>query len=140
MESKKEKPKKALQPIKSFESFERKLRGKLSHHPINYAILGGIGVVLFWRGVWHLADNLNIGSLVSAILGATILLITGAFVSSFIGNRLIISGLMGEKKQSEKTEEAVETEEVKLEKLQSSLTKVEKQLEHIDQDMHHKKN
>jgi hypothetical protein len=126
--------------VQSFNSFERKFRGKLSHHPINYAILGGIGVVLFWRGVWHLADSLNISSIISMILGSLILLVTGAFVSSFIGNRLIITGLMGEKKQSEKTEEVVETEEIKLGKLQSSLAKVEKQLEHLDQDMHNKKN
>src|SRR3990167_6694358 len=84
--------------VKFIDRLEDKIRGKLSHYPILYGFIGGIGIVLFWRGVWHTADDLNIGSVTSLVIAVTILLVTGVFVSAFIGNRLIISGLIGEKK------------------------------------------
>src|SRR3989344_2996457 len=100
--------------LKYFDKLEDRVRGKLSHHPIMYAFIGGIGVVLFWRGVWHTADDLNIGSVASLVIAVTILLVTGVFVSAFIGNRLIISGLIGEKKLEEKEMKDIETEETQL--------------------------
>src|SRR3990167_3833380 len=44
--------------IKFFDKLEDKTRYRLSKLPILYAIIGGIGIVLFWRGVWHTADYL----------------------------------------------------------------------------------
>ena len=99
-----------------FDKLEDKVRAKLSHYPIIYAIIGGTGVVLFWRGVWHTADDLNVSSLISLIIGTAVLLMTGVFVSAFIGNRLIISGLIGEKKLTEKEEAEIATEEQKMQK------------------------
>src|SRR5258708_2126884 len=104
-----------------FDRLEDKTRSRLSRTPLLYALIGGIGVVLFWRGIWHLADDANISSWVSIIVGAVILLITGVFVSAFVGNRLIISGLSGDKKLAEKTADEIETEETKIKKLQSTL-------------------
>jgi membrane-bound ClpP family serine protease len=124
--------------VRIFDKLEDKIRGKLSHHPVLYALIGGIGVVLFWRGIWHTADDINIGSIISIIIGAIILLITGVFVSSFIGSRLIISGLIGEKKLSEKEEAEIETEEAQLKNLQSTLNRLEKKLEHIDKEIEEK--
>ena len=111
---------------------ENKIRKKLSYHPIVYAFIVGIGVILFWRGIWHTADDAGLSSTASVILGFIILVLTGVFVSSFIGNRLIISGLVGEKKLSEKEEEEIETEEIQLRNLQNTLSKLEKKLDHID--------
>ena len=121
------------------DKLERKVRGKLSHYPIFYAFIGGIGVVLFWRGVWHTADDLNLGSLISIIIGVVVLIITGVFVSSFIGNQLIISGLVGEKKIAEKEEGELQTEEMRLKNLQSTLSRLEKKLDHIDKEVEEKK-
>src|SRR3989344_3609407 len=104
-----------------FDKLEDKIRGKLSRAPILYALLGGVGVVLFWRGVWHIADEASLNSFLSIMLGTIILLITGIFVSAFVGNRLIISGLYGEKKLAEKTEEEIETEGQQLEKMQKTI-------------------
>ncbi len=118
--------------IQFFDKLEDRIRGKLSHYPILYAIIGGIGVVLFWRGVWHIADDLNVGSVVSLVLGTIFLLMTGVFVSAFIGSRLIISGLSGEKKLTEKAKDEIETEEDQIKKLQNTLNKVEKDLANID--------
>jgi len=110
-----------------FDRLEDHVRGFLSHYPIPYAIIGGIGIVLFWRGVWHGADYLMLLIRASApnstidlrseiwwdgplslLAGIGILLTVGLFVSNFIGNEIIISGLRGEKKLSEKTEREVE--------------------------------
>jgi len=118
--------------IKFFDKIEDKIRGKLSHYPIVYAFIGGIGVVLFWRGVWHTADDINVGSIISLIIGSVVLLITGIFVSAFVGSKLIISGLIGEKKLSEKKQVEIETEETQLINLQNTLNRLEKKLDHID--------
>jgi uncharacterized membrane protein (DUF106 family) len=137
--------------VKFLDKLEDKIRGKLSHYPIIYALVGGIGVVLFWRGIWHTADMITyyfisspmtltvhevLDGPVSFIIGTLILLITGVFVSSFIGNRLIISGLVGEKKLAEKEVDEIETEETQLENLQNTLSRLEKKLDHIDDDQH----
>ncbi|BCX16201.1 MAG: hypothetical protein KatS3mg098_430 [Candidatus Parcubacteria bacterium] len=71
---------------------------------------GGTGIVLFWRGIWHLADEYGITSWESLILSVIILLLTGTFVSFFIGEQILISGLREEKKTDEKTEEEIEEE------------------------------
>ncbi len=110
----------------------------MSHYPILYALVGGLGVVLFWRGVWHTADDAGLSSIASAIIGFIILVVTGVFIPSFIGSRLIISGLVGEKKLSEKEEGELETEETQLKNLQNTLTRLEKKLEHIDEDLEKK--
>lgn len=124
--------------MNTLDKLERKVRGKLSHYPIFYAFVGGVGVVLFWRGIWHTADDLNLGSLISIIIGVVILIITGIFVSSFIGNQLIISGLVGEKKIAEKEEGELQTEEMRLKNLQNTLSRLEKKLEHIDAEIEEK--
>lgn len=121
-----------------FHRLEVRMRGKLSHYPILYAVVGGVGIILFWRGVWHFADDLSLGSIVSMIVGAVVLLLTGVFVSAFIGSKLIISGLIGEKKLTEKTEGEIETEEDELKNLKETLNRVEKKLSHLDEDVHKK--
>lgn len=140
----------AKRAVRFFDKLEDRVRAKLSHYPILYGFIGGIGVVLFWRGVWHTADlathyfinspmNLSIHDIIdgplSFITGTIILLVTGVFVSSFIGSRLIISGLVGEKKLAEKEEDEIETEEDQIRSLQSTLNRLEKKLDHIDEDI-----
>lgn len=130
--------------VKFFDKLEDKIRGKLSHYPIIYAFIGGVGVVLFWRGVWHTADDMNLGSIISLIIGSIMLLLTGIFVSAFVGSRLIISGLIGERKMEEKEEEELQTEEMQLKNLQNTLNRVEKKISDLEievekeKDLHHK--
>ncbi|MEQ1561098.1 MAG: hypothetical protein ABL899_00075 [Nitrospira sp.] len=118
-----------------FDRLEDRVRSRLSRSPILYAFLGGVGVVLFWRGIWHLADNVNMGAIVSVILGSIILLITGIFVSAFVGNRLIISGLSGDKKLAEKTVGEIETEEDQLQRMQKTLNRVENKIDEIENEL-----
>jgi uncharacterized protein YneF (UPF0154 family) len=124
--------------VKFFDKLEDKIRGKLSHYPIVYALIGGIGVVLFWRGVWHTADDFNVNSTISLVAGSVILLLTGVFVSAFIGKKLIISGLTKEEKLTEEEQKEILTEEIQIKNLQNTLKKVEEKLEHIDADIHKK--
>lgn len=120
-----------------FDKLEDKTRARLSRTPLLYALIGSVGVVLFWRGIWHLADDFSLSSGISAFVGLIILLITGVFVSSFIGNRLIISGLSGGKKLAEKTVEEFETEEDRLLKIQNTLEKMEKEIGKIESEINH---
>lgn len=132
-----------------FDKAEDRIRQWLSRRPILYAFIAGVGVVIFWRGVWHLNDFLvalysrripmdfGIDAVglpwwdgpLSILIGGLILLLTGPFVSSFIGNEVIISGMRGEKKLAEKTELEVKTEMEKLNELEDKLDRAIRQLD-----------
>jgi len=133
------------------------VRGRLSHYPIIYAFIGGAGIIIFWRGVWHAVDyfteffiaddsvaSASIHKLpwwdgpLSILIGTVLLLTIGLFVTSFIGNEIIISGLKKEKKITEKTEEEIgddlkEDEKIKHEihKMNSRLKRMSKILKKI---------
>lgn len=94
-----------------FDKLEDRVRHSLSKHPVTYALIGGIGIVLFWRGVWHLADDYGMSSWGSLIVSLFIMLLTGTFVSFFIGEQILISGLKEEKRIDQKTEQDIEAEE-----------------------------
>jgi hypothetical protein len=131
-----------------FDKLEDRIRGRLSRKPILYAFIGGFGVVLFWRGVWHVVDtfmyrNFAIGAFdemnplaelsyfdgfLSLFVGSTILLLTGLFVSNFIGNEILISGIRGEKKTVDKSKKEIMKEHIELEHIEQHLKKISKQL------------
>ncbi len=133
-----------------FDKLEDRVRGRLSRKPIGYAFVGGFGVVLFWRGAWHLIDMImfryfSIISLdaaevyalpwwdgvASIALGSILLLMSGIFVSNFIGNEIIISGLRGEKKMVDKTEEELEEELDELAVIERDVKKIFRQISQL---------
>lgn len=129
--------------IKFFDRLEDHVRGGLSRFPLIYSLIGGTGVILFWRGVWHTADYFQktsqFGSVVfsgvgSMFLGLVILLMTGLFVSVFIGDSIIMSGLKHDKKLIEKSEDEIEEELVELQKEKQILQKIEYSLEKMQED------
>lgn len=144
--------------IKFFDKLEDRVRGRLSHYPILYAIIGGIGTVLFWRGVWHLADfvsmvylpgNINesstvslaspVDGLISFFAGLVLLLMTGLYVATFIGEHIIISGLRGDKKITERTETEVK-EDVGLDKMmREEIHSLSKKLDEIGRKLDSKR-
>ncbi len=116
--------------VRFFDKLEDKVRAVLSRHPILYTLIGAVAVVLFWRGVWMTADFFPfLTGPISILLSVGILLITGLFVSFFIGEQIIISGLKQEKKLFEKTEAEVREET-------GELAKIEEKLEEIEKDLH----
>ncbi|MFZ4648742.1 MAG: hypothetical protein ACOYMB_03885 [Patescibacteria group bacterium] len=129
---------------------EDKTRQFLSHHPYLYAFLGGAGVVIFWRGVWVSADSLM--ALLTGVVylapwwdgplticfSLLILLPMGIFVSSFIGNEVIISGLRGEKKVFEKTEGEIESELTIGARTYSSISEVVNRLKNVEKKLEKK--
>jgi hypothetical protein len=123
-----------------FDKLEDRIRLNLSHHPIVYTFIGAIAIVLFWRGVWHTADLLAarggvIGFLfyepVNLIIVVIILLATGLFVSYFIGDTILISGLTGQKKITEKTERELATEEHEIGQLREVVQDMKKEIDEI---------
>ncbi len=118
----------------------------LSHHSFLYALLAGIGIVLFWRGVWHSVDLFHIylnNSLdlnahpwwdgpLSFLVGCFILYITRAFVSSFIGNELILSGLRTEERMAKQTESEVKTEMTSISDIKNEINTIAKKLDELE--------
>lgn len=126
----------------------------LSHRPKLYALIVGIGIVLFWRGVWHSTDLLHthfnfyqnystIGAPYSSwwdgplslAVGIVILYFTGAFISSFIGNELILTGLRKEKRLEEKTESEIKSEAQSVSEIRSGLKNVEEKIEELEKEI-----
>lgn len=123
-----------------FDKFEDKVRGHLSRFPIIYTIIGGIAIVLFWRGVWHTADILQakggiLGFIfyepINLLLVLAILLATGLFVSYFIGDTILISGLRKEKKLHEKTEKDIREEEATLNDIKNVMRELKNEVDEI---------
>lgn len=138
--------------LRFFDRLEDKVRIRLSHRSIFYALVGGSLVVLFWRGIWHSADILMEkgaemymykGSTFGKILyyvfyepntivwTALLLLLTGLFVATMIGDRIILSGLKHEKKIDEKTEAEIRQEEEQIILLNKKVSQISKDIEEI---------
>ena len=105
-----------------------RFRQQLSRWPIIYAFVGSVGVVLIWRGVWMIADDLNMSGFVSMALGVFISIASGLFVSFFVGESIIISGIKREKRIDEKTEEEIKQEENTLVSIEKDLKDIKKEL------------
>ena len=136
---------------KFFDKLEDKVRGFLSHYPIGYGFIAGTGIILFGRGIWHSVDTMHqlifqystsatIDAALtpwwdgpfSLVVGTCLLLISGTFVSSFIGNEIIMTGLRGEKKLTEKTETELRTEVGAIADIKAKLDTVLKRLDDLE--------
>lgn len=140
------------------DKIEDKVRGRLSHTPIIYAFIGGVGIVIFWRGVWHTMDTLmktvfsasngaattDLSDLpwwdgpLSIFIGTVLLLTVGLFVTTMIGNEIIISGLKREKKIVEKTEDDLQVELIENEGIKDEIHDMDNRLGRIEKILKHK--
>ena len=134
--------------IQYFDKLEDQIREHLSKYPIIYTIIGGTAIVLFWRGVWHTADILQgyggwLGWLfyepINLIIVTIIMLATGLFVSYFIGDTILISGLKRQKKIADKTEKEVEEEEGKLAQIGTAIREIKKEVDEIKSNLEEEK-
>jgi len=67
------------------------------------------------------------------VISALVLMLTGLFVSFFIGDRIILSGLKHEKKIEEKTEEEVRAEGVLLVDIHKKLERLERSIAELQE-------
>ena len=123
-----------------FDKLEDRTREYLSKRPILYTLIGGVAIVLFWRGVWHTADILAarggwLGVIfyepVNLVITAVILLATGLFVSYFIGDTILLSGLKHQKKVADKTEKETREEEGQIIGLQDTIREMKEEVDEI---------
>ena len=114
-----------------FDKLEDYVRINLSHSPIIYALVGAIGIILLWKGVWEVAELIpGLHGLGSIVMGVIILLVSGLLVSFFIGDSMIISGFKKEKKLVEKSEIDILRAE------QAQTKEIVAKLDHLEQDIH----
>jgi len=109
---------------KFFDLLEDRVRGRLSRTPLIYALIGAITTVFIWRGVWEVTDKLNISAWVSLIGGILLAMLTGLFVSFFIGENIVISGLQHEKRTDEKTKEEIIKEEGSIDEIKKEIKEI----------------
>lgn len=138
--------------IPSINKFFKEIRGKLGKYPIIYAIFGAIGIILFWRGIWHTADffslvfiddgsgmSLNYAylfdSLLSATIGFVLLLATGLFVGDFIGSQIVSTAVKEERKIEKITEETESDEEKEKKQMAEFEEKFERVTSHLDEHL-----
>lgn len=123
--------------------------------PIMYAALGGAGIILFWRGIWHTVDYLmgyfavapaeralaSVSELpwwdgpLSILLGSALLLSIGLFVTSFIGDAIIISGLKSDKKLTEKTEKEILAELQETDQIHAEIHAIHKRIQSLERSI-----
>lgn len=107
-----------------FDILEDKVRAKLTHFPLIYALIGSITIVSIWRGIWEVSDQLGIPGWTSVVGGIAIAMLCGLFVSFFIGENIIISGINQEKRIDEKTEKEIKEEDNILREIQRDVREV----------------
>lgn len=115
--------------ITFFDKLEDKIRFRLSHRPVIYATISGIGAALFFRGIWLIADQYTfMTGWVTLIISLVILLLTGALVGQFLNDRIIISGITKDKKLAEKTEKEIREEVDVLGNIQKELREINQKI------------
>jgi hypothetical protein len=110
---------------KVFLGIEERARKFFERFPFIQAFIAGVGITLFWRGVWHGFDVWEISPLASLIIGSLLLGGVGVFIQTMIGNTIIIKEVKQEekieKKAIKKMEGEVIVEEVTLAQLSAKL-------------------
>lgn len=117
----------------AFLSVEDKARTFFERYPFLHAFLAGVGVILFWRGVWEIADHYHLNPVVSVVAGVILLMLIGLFIQTFVGNAIIIKSVTHsatvDKKILHEIESEVVGEEVTLLTLNKKIDALAKKFE-----------
>jgi hypothetical protein len=124
------------QVLHFFDKLEDRIRGALSHHPVPYSLMAAVAIVVFWDGISRVIGSISWlqgfwGGVILIVGSVAVLLLTGVFVSFFIGDTIIISGIRREKKTIEKTEEEIEEEMGAMRTLNRKLDAIEKKVDKL---------
>ena len=134
----------------------KKLQRALRRHPLIYAFVGGVGIVLFWRGIWYLTDFFvfvllvprnqaspidwsgGVDGGVSLILGVVLLLSTGLFVSEFLSGQVLMADVKEEEKLTKEAERGIKKESSELPSIEEGLRHIEEEIKEIEKQIHPK--
>lgn len=118
---------------KIFLNAEENARRYFERMPFVQAFFAGIGVIIFWRGIWQLLDANQISPILSVIIGTIILLCVGVFVQTFIGNTIIIKNVKQEeqleKKAIKEMKGEVNIEEITLSSISKKIDELSKRID-----------
>ncbi len=115
-----------------FLNIEARARSKFEKYPFFHAFLAGVGVILFWRGVWEQADRLEVGPITSIVVGGLLLGAIGLFLQTFVGNTIIIKKVEKEKALDKKTEQDVTAVKSEVRREEVTLSRLGDKLEEIE--------
>lgn len=125
-----------------FLKMEDRARKYFEQFPFIHAFLAGVGVILFWRGVWEIADINRISPGTSVILGIVLLGGIGLFIHTFIGNAIIIKNVKREIdiekeqiKEVARVEKDILEEEITLKHLHAKLNELTDKIDHIEKHL-----
>jgi hypothetical protein len=121
-----------------FLGIEHNAREFFERFPYIQAFTTGVGVVLFWRGIWGYMDKVKLDSILSIVLGSILLIITGLFLHTFVGNAIIIKHVETDqrtdiitKREMFKVEAEVHEEEITLSELSESIKNLEEKIDKL---------
>ncbi len=100
--------------------------------PFLHAFLAGVGVILFWRGVWELADIQKLDPAASIVLGSFLLGGIGLFIQTFVGNSIIIKTVKKEEQTEKQTEKKAEQALEEVEKEEITLLHLSKKIDELN--------
>lgn len=122
-----------------FLSIEEKARKYFEQFPFIHAFLAGVGVILFWRGTWEIADMYKLNPFTSVFIGILILGAIGLFVQTFVGNAIIIKSVKSEinlerknKQEVAQVEREIAKEEVTLFQLSNKLDDLSNKIDQLE--------
>ena len=126
-----------------FLKIEDRARKYFERIPFIHAFLAGVGVILFWRGVWEIADIYHFDPTISIVVGIIMLVSIGLFTHTFIGNAIIIKNVKHEiniEKENRKDlstfEKNINNEEITLAHLYDKIDQLSKKITHIEEHLH----
>lgn len=128
--------------LKFFDKLEDRVRGSLSHRPVLYSVIGALSIVLFWEGVTVVTQSIPffttvLGGITLIIVSVGVALLTGIFVSFFIGDTIIMSGVNKEKKIIEQTEEEIQVEANMMRNLNKKVSEIDQIVKELHSETHH---
>ena len=115
-----------------FLKFEHKARNYFEGNPFLHALLAGLGVILFWRGAWEVADIIKLNPILSIVVGILMLVCIGLFVHTFVGNAIIIKNTEKEKQFEQKAKKDIGLVQTEIAEEELTLTHLIKRLEAIE--------
>ncbi len=116
-----------------FLKIEERARTYFERVPFLHAFLGGVGVVLFWRGVWEIADRMRIDPIVSIIVGSLLLGSIGLFLHTFVGNAIIIKNVEKDKRMTTKAEHEIASVEKDVKREEVTLGQLSAKIDRLEQ-------